>query len=553
MSNTTHTSNRSIRPIAVAIAIALAVGLGANAQAQQYSYPGSASSSGRAVRDAAATERNDRYHAPQGRNGHRDNNEHQPAPRNGQPSAAGNAYGYANGTVHPIEAESNAGGRRAVTGEPRHEPARGYPQGGYGNTGNDYAHGTVHPIVAGSSNERGPAQPESREHGAGHGIGNSHVESGYGNAYHYPGNTVPRERPDIPSRADYQVAQPERSAHGNPSMQPGEACPRGTCGQTAPSASADDSRGTYANGTVTPVQAMSSDAHLAHGTQARPVQGYRSIAPTIGQSRTGVGSKSTVGSSQKFGQTGPVIGPNGQRTTIGGAQTITGPNGEKVTLGGSSFTGQETGPTSGSRHGGVSGLGDHQGGVHLPNGGGAGVADAPKDAPDHPTGKANSGGEFANWLNDEWGHPHNGKDSQGNTWQNGNLVDGYDSAGVRYRGGKPVQGGTVPVFKGNTDSGVGDDPDIGSRGGGTLVSGTGKGVDPGHRGGQDTGGGKNPEGTSDTGGGSQRNNATGAYVVTHKNGQDIPVKPKERGPMTNSYNGVKGVTDPKRGNTGGGG
>lgn len=552
MSNTTHASNRSIRPIAVAIAIALALGIGSTAQAQQYSYPGTASSSGHAARanarEAAATEVHDRYHAPAGRNGQRGST----AP---QPAAAGNSYDYAHGTVRPIVARpAERGDRRAAPNEPSHAPARGYPQGGYGSSGNDYAHGTVHPIVAGPRGGEGRARPAS----AGDGSGPGHSEVRYGDTNRYPGSTVPRKRPDVPSQAHYGAALPNQSSPGNVSMQRGEACPVGKCSRSSVSAPASDPGDSHAHGTVTPVRAMPSRRRLDAAAPVRANAGYRGAASGISNTQTGVGSrapaKTTDMGSQKFGQATTITNLHGQTVTLGGAQTITGLDGKPISTGTPSsikgLNGQTYQPgvthTPGSING-VSPHGDHNtGGPHLDNGGTAGVSNGNVSDFDS-THHRNADGSYSQ------NKPSKGSGSA--DANDGRRALGCSLLGYGCGGAATTTKVTDPRavnFKKKEGDGVGDDPDVGQRGGGTLVSGTGKGINPGHRPGQD--GGNPMTGEAPTGTGSTRNNATGAYVVTNKNGQDIPVKPKVKGAMTNSFNGVKGVTDPKRGgNSGGGG
>jgi len=330
-------------------------------------------------------------------------------------------------------------------------------------------------------------------------------------------------------------------------------------------------RPTTPGSTQTP-QPVSSSANNPHVTRygaagIAPVAGSSrsSVVPSVGQSRSNVGSRAPAKATGKpgyqYGQTGPttITGPNGQKVTLGGTQTIKGVNGKQISVGGASplkgahgqsySAGVTTGPQRNA--GGVNAQGDHQGGIHLDNGGVAGESDSlsediqeyqgPFSGDGNGTTTSDHGSlQFKNHK--KW----SGTDSDGLTWENGRPMNGPAEGGGQWVNGHHIKG------MGNTDSGVGDDPDIGSQGGGTLVSGTGKGINPGHRGGQDGGTGPG-EGGAPTGGGSNRNNATGAYVMTNKNGQDIPVKPKPTGPMTNSYNGIKGVTDPKRGAGAGGG
>lgn len=512
MTNTLHASNRRCQPLAIAVAIALALGTCGIAQAQQYNYPGTASSSGNVARAnarEAMTNFHDRYLTPQRLNGNRTVNERQRAAQRGYPSQSGSPYSYANGTVHPVRAIEPSGGVR----------------------------------------ER--AQSPNGRHGA------------------------------------------------NVSMQRGEACPIGECGRQAPSTPAGNPRGSYANGTVTPVRAMPANAHLANGAHVRPAEGYGRVAPTtgqpqtgtgtvagaqaytypgstssrhsadrgaepsrsydgvggdsnirpsVGQSRTGVGSQSRqMGNAftHAHGQSNKgIVGPGGQATNIGGSKNIVGPDGKPIHTGNASNDFNSFGNAAGTQTG--RGGGSQ---VHLDNGGVAGAADSAAELIKEYNPLSDGNGTTTSDKGTlQWkdGKKWSGTDSDGLTWNRGRPWNGKDGSGGIYQNGHHI--------KGSTTSGVGDDPDIGGgRGGGTLVSGTGKGVNPGHRPGQDTGGGSRPDGT-DNGGGSQRNNATGAYVVTHKNGQDLPVKPKETGVLRQSYNGVKGVTDPKKGgNSGGGG
>jgi hypothetical protein len=321
---------------------------------------------------------------------------------------------------------------------------------------------------------------------------------------------------------------------------------------------------TAANAQYTYPGSASSSGYAAHGGYSAH-HGAASVAPSIGQSRSNVGSRAptrTTGKSgYQYGQTGPttITGVNGQKVTVGGTQTIQGVNGKKVTVGGnpsmkglhgqSYSAGVTTGPQRNA--GGVNAQGDHQGGVYLNNGGVAGESDSLSENVQEHDGFLGGDGNGTTTSDHGSlqfkGHKKwSGTDSDGLTWENGKPMNGPAEGGGRWVNGHHIKG------MGNTDSGVGDDPDIGSQGGGTLVSGTGKGINPGHRPGQDGGDGPGKDGAP-TGGGSNRNNGTGAYVVTSKNGQDIPVKPKPTGPMTNSYNGVKGVTDPKRGGHAGGG
>ena len=402
--------------------------------------------------------------------------------------------------------------------------------------------------------------------------------------YHYPGsasssgghmaNAIHPIRARGDNRADYgNGASPSdrnRTHNRNPSMQPGEACPIGSaCGPHAPSgASATGSVG-YGGGTTygeasAPRQANAIHPIAAQAVDQRELQPARTsgMNPALGQSRNNIGNRvptTSYGTSNfKIGQ----LGPNGQLPTtaygqkvpLGPTKTVTGPNGQKIGLGapqtftglnGSKFTnGVTTGPASIN---GVSPQGDHNtGGIHQNNGGMAGVSDTPDDAPKSPTGKANSGGTFANAIDDEWGHPATGTDSQGNTWKDDSLVTGYDSSGVEYRNGKAVAGGNVPKYGGGTVAG--DDPDIGpqGKGGATLIGANGKPRNPGQPGGQDPGSGANPDGTDSTSGHNGKNAGTGTYVkATNKNGQDIPVKPKEIG-VLNASKLQNGAIDPKR-------
>jgi hypothetical protein len=85
----------------------------------------------------------------------------------------------------------------------------------------------------------------------------------------------------------------------------------------------------------------------------------------------------------------------------------------------------------------------------------------------------------------------------------------------------------------------------GESGPGEVVSGTGKVVHPGRPGGSDVGGGQGQD-SGASGGGSNRNNATGAYLAP--SGQDVTrgPKPKEQGVLKTNYNGKLGVTDPQQ-------
>lgn len=317
---------------------------------------------------------------------------------------------------------------------------------------------------------------------------------------------------------------------------------------------------TAANAQYTYPGSASSSGYATHGGYTAH-HGAASVPPSIGQSRSNVGSraptKTTGKSGYQYGQTGPttITGVNGQKVTVGGTQTIQGVNGKKVTVGGnpsmkglhgqSYSAGVTTGPQRNA--GGVNAQGDHQGGVYLNNGGSAGASKGKKTVQnfDEVT-QRNKDGTYS----PKPGKDPASKDAADGTKSFGCSVFGFN-CGSKSATTKVSDPRTVDL-KHKEGGGVGDDPDIGSQGGGTLVSGTGKGINPGHRPGQDGGDGPGKDGAP-TGGGSNRNNATGAYVVTSKNGQDIPAKPKPTGPMTNSYNGVKGVTDPKRGGHAGGG
>ena len=306
--------------------------------------------------------------------------------------------------------------------------------------------------------------------------------------------------------------------------------------------------------------------HVAHhGTaSAAPAAGRArsGVAPSAGQSRSNVGSRAPAKATGKpgyqYGQTGPttITGPNGQKITLGGTQTIKGVNGKQISVGGASplkgahgqsySAGVTTGPQRNA--GGVNAQGDHQGGVYFNNGGMAGESQGKKTVKqfDQVT-QRNKDGTYS---------PKPGRDSGSKDAADGkkSFVCSLTGYGCGSKSAATTKSGNsrAEQFKNQEGGGVGDDPDIGSQGGGTLVSGTGKGIHPGHRGQDGGGNGPGTDGAS-TGGGSSRNNATGAYVVTSKYGQDIPVKPKPTGPMINSYNGAKGVTDPKRGSGAGGG
>lgn len=545
MNTNSKASTHCGRRLAIAIAITLALGIGGTAQAQQYAYPGSAPGSSPTARgdsrEAATDEVHDRYHAPKGRNGNREAEARQ-APQS-QERPGNNGHGYANGTVHPIVAEpSRYGGPRQVSdgsGSQGRSQSSGYPQGsrGYG-----YDNGAVRPI-----------------------------------------------RAQQPAPQRYRPAAANSLAPGNPSMQRGEACPPGECGHPAPQGNGGDNRGSYGYGAAQ--QARVAPSNVQRGTErgVHTGAGYGGVAPSIGQSRTGVGSRSSVNAGTHFGQSGAttVTGPDGKQHSYGGATTVggldgtpghsrqvTGLDGKKTTVGGAGSveglhgTIYQNGVTYRPARdaNGVNAQGDHQGGVHLNNGGMAGVSDAPSSATD-----GGSAGNAKGFWSSIWHAVGGGSDksssssssTRGDQFKASQQIvkkttpqaNGQDmQPGKSYPVKDPNSVTIGPKSSSKEGGGVGDDPDVGNNGGGTLVSGTGKGVDPGHRPGQDTGGGgQGTEGASTKGDGSARDNATGAYIVTNKNGQDIPVKPKVNGAFKADSNGIKGVTDPKRGGNNGGG
>lgn len=335
--------------------------------------------------------------------------------------------------------------------------------------------------------------------------------------------------------------------YGNPSMRRGEACPPGS---------------------------RCAHSQTGAGSGSSPPSGYGPSQNSNANFRNSATGKSSGPNMNTSGQPTSFTGPNGKQVNMGGTQSFTGPNGQKQTIGGGpdlnnigggyghqKGTGMNMGGTvsfsngSGSmkQTGSAPGMASANG-LNMSNGGAAGVSDQPADAPSKPTGKSNDGGdangsaygEALNKANDDWGHPHDGKDSQGNDWSGGKLVNGFDDKGVKYRGGKPVQGGNVPGFKGGNNS---DSGDMGPTAGpGEIVSGTGKVVQPGKHTGQDGGGGQGQDSSSSNAGG---RNAQGAYIAP--SGQDAPVKPKEQGVLKMNYNGKNGAIDPKVNGTNGGG
>ena len=273
--------------------------------------------------------------------------------------------------------------------------------------------------------------------------------------------------------------------------------------------------------------------------------------------RNTVTGKSSGPSTNVTGQQNSFTGPNGQKVNMSGSQSFTGPNGQKVGQqtpngtygggyghqkgsginGGYSYTSQN-GSMSGSRTGNAPGManGDKP---NFNNGGTAGASDSASELNQEHNPFSDGNGTTTSDKGTLTFKDHqkwSGTDSDGLTWNKGKPWDGPDGDGGFYTHGHHVKGssgGDMPADTG------------GESGPGEVVSGTGKVVHPGRPGGSDVGGGQGQD-SGASGGGSNRNNATGAYLAP--SGQDVTrgPKPKEQGVLKTNYNGKLGVTDPQQ-------
>lgn len=406
-------------------------------------------------------------------------------------------------------------------------------------------------------------------------------------------------------RADGANA-PARLDRGNPSMQRGEACPPGSeCATPVPANGGGSGHPASGYGAHESYGAASAQApHEANAIHPIKAGGSASINPVragAGHSalnygpsqssnvnfRNGVTGKSSGPNVNAAGQPTSFNGPNG-KVNMDGSQTIIGPNGQRQTIGGGpdlnnlgggyghqkgagmnmgGIVNAQNGSMSMKQTGGATGMAN--GGVdsYKMDNGTSGEQEGDRTNKGFKSGQTGKGAKYdgfgssvVNWFDSDSGHPNNGKDSNGTEWKDGIVWDGTDSKGTKWRNGV-ASGGTIPtqdevdkrkgMGAGKGSGNGGDMPaDMGPDAGpGEIVSGTGQVVHPGQKKGQDTGGGQGKDGGSTTSGGQ---NAQGQYIAP--SGQDNVKKPKEVGALKMNYNGKNGAIDPKlNGSNGGGG
>jgi hypothetical protein len=373
-----------------------------------------------------------------------------------------------------------------------------------------------------------------------------------------------------------------RHGNSNPSMQPGEACPPGSqCAHpqtgggsgASPSSNAYGARESYG---ATPTQS----AREANAVRPVATGGRASVSPTraggtrgalnYGTSQSAANFRSTMNGQQGTGpatnvtgQQTSVTGPDGKQINMGNQTSFTGTNGKKQTLGGGpdlnhlgggyghqkgggmnmgGTTSYQNGSGSMTRTGSAPGMASANG-MNMGNGGHAGASDSFSELNQEHNPFSDGNGKTTSdhgTLQFQDGKKFSGTDSDGLTWNRGKPWNGPDGDGGTYQNGNHIVG---VKNKDTADTG----PDYG---GGELVNGAGNVVRPGQKPGSDAGGGQGQDAGA-SGGGTNRNNATGGYIVTGTYGQDAPVKPKEKGVLKANYNGKLGVTDPQR--NGGGG
>lgn len=486
-------------PAALSAAVGLALALSAPAQAQ-YTYPGTASSSGHSARITPV-----RAGTPL---------------RNANPPARASGSG-SSCDVPGVACNGTGGGESDGGGPPSSGPV------GYGGTADS---------------------------------GGSSGASGHANSIH-PIRAGTPVRANVPTTGGY--------GNGNPSMRRGEACPPGSpCATPVPANGGGSGSGhatsAYGAGESYGSAAMSSHPVTAQGGHASisPVQagvGHGALNYGTSQSASSFrntmnGQEGTGPSTNVTGQQNSFTGPNGQTVNMGN-QTVTGPNGQKIgqqtpsgTYGGGygqqkgsginsgySYT-SENGSMSGTRTGSAPGMASANG-MNMNNGGTAGASDSASELNKEynpfsdGNGKTTSDKGTLQWKD---GDKYNGTDSDGLTWNKGKPWNGPDGNGGSYQNGHHIPGVQ------NQDS-----ADMGGTSGpGSIVSASGKVIQPGKPGGSDVGGGQGQD-TGTSGSGSNKN-ATGQYATSNTplSGQDAPVKPKETGVLKVDYNGKLGVTDP---------
>lgn len=604
-------ARRTLRATCLTLAITLALDLALPAAAQQYSDPYSSTNTSTDQQADAGTDRNDRekhrFVRPDQQHAHRSNH-----PQQGYGASQATPDDY---QARPAEyGDPTQRGRTSDYNRPRNSGygAGGYNQGspsekqqGWGNGGS--SHNTVHPIRAGSAygNQPRPTEyGESAQRGKPGAYGNDldRAHPAHGTDQNSPaespqnrGNNVQFHNTVHPIEARTAYGNAKESGHGptqgNPSMHRGEACPPNSpCGvspsgsggaagadhgasharsgdqaQRYSGASADrysrEAQAPRAAEAGKPVRADVSEQHvnpaLTHGAR---------VSATGQHSNTSfndaVNGKSGVGGTNAIGpQRGSYTGPDGQSHTLGGSQTYTGPDGQKHTLGGSqTYTGPDgqkqtfgSGATTATHTGGSNDM-PKQNSLDTNGSGLSNVADNSKappvqgyDATHHidtttgqsvPNASSASGGdsEAAAQVDGEKGFLENSRVGQ---WLEKHFSSDDSSKG---KGSSSKQEG----------GGVGDDPDVGQRSGGSLVnSGTGKRVQPGKHQGQDNGGGGGQTGEFNSkGGGANAQGKTFKAPI----GQDVTKGPRKKliVPMKTDDNGKNGVTDPAQNGNGGG-
>lgn len=395
-------------------------------------------------------------------------------------------------------------------------------------------------------------------------------------------------------RADGANA-PARLDRGNPSMRRGEACPPGSeCATPVPANGGGSGHPASGYGAHESYGAASAQApHEANAIHPIKAGGSASINPVragAGHSalnygpsqssnvnfRNGVTGKSNGPNVNTTGQQTSFTGPNGKKVDMDGSQTIIGPNGQKQTIGGGpnlnnlgggyghqkgsglkqgmSYSADGNGSISGTRTGSAPGMASASG-MNMNNGGVSGAETGDHTNPNFQKGQSKDGGvavydgPFSNSVYNHTGgdgqphdgHPDDGIDRNGTEWKGGKVWDGTDADGVKWRNGVQSSPGKM---KNTSVADTGP-----SAGPGEIVSGTGQVVHPGQKKGQDTGGGQGKDGGSTNSGGQ---NAQGQYIAP--SGQDNVKKPKEVGALKMNYNGKNGAIDPKlNGSNGGGG
>lgn len=342
-------------------------------------------------------------------------------------------------------------------------------------------------------------------------------------------------------RAYDQAPQQHSNTHGSRPCPYGKACIDATPAQhqanaTYPGAPSAPQR--YQYGGINPAvgrhYATQQHGNTGYGTStsAYGSAGYR--APAAPSATNLHGGKTTFGAA-------PIItGANGKTIDTGQGQTIHGLHGQTInTATGVSHSAQSIN--------GVNSHGDHQGSIHQNNGGTQGDSESLGEFWHSHTGyggdKGEKDGNGLEWRN---GSKWQGTDTDGLSWNRGKPWNGPDGDGGFYTHGHHVTGAT-------NGEGVGDDPDLGPQGSGTLVSGTGKRKHPGHRQGTDAGDGRGQDDGGTTGSGSMKSNATGAYHTGAHYGQDASARPPAPDAPINASKLQNGAIDPKRGSGPGGG